>query len=189
MANEIGTAQVRGEVTKPGGDRQSIVRGAGNGSATFDDLNLDRRLVSEWRQLCDAGGEALVETVVQNALNEGHAPTMGNVRTEVRNVVFVTRQPEPSPSRPTSYVYATPEKDQENAIWSSICSGILNERNIRPDPVKAADAVPADKKLWASSQVARQTTWLSQFTDALIEDVQKSVPEDCAPVEENARSR
>lgn len=188
MANEIDAAQARGEVAKPGGDRQSIVRDADNGSATFDDLDLDRRRVSEWRQLRDAGGEALVERVVQNALSEGRAPSMGNVHTEVRNVIYVTR-PEPSPSRPMSYVYATPEKDQENAIWSSICYGILNERNIRLDPVKAAAVVPADKNLWASYQVARQITWLSQFTDALIEDVEKSLPEDCAPVEENARSR
>jgi hypothetical protein len=49
--------------------------------------------------------------------------------------------------------------------------------------------VPADEKLWASDHLARQITWLNQFTDALIEDVQKSLPEDCAPIEENARPR
>jgi hypothetical protein len=72
MANEIDAAQARGEVAKPGGDRQGIVQDADNGSATFDDLDLDRRRVSEWRQLRDAGGEALVERVVQNALVNRH---------------------------------------------------------------------------------------------------------------------
>jgi hypothetical protein len=124
-------------------------------------------------------------------LNEGRAPTMGNIRTEVRNVTFMKRSEPSKPNKPLVLEgQRFTEEVQQTALWWAVRHGILNEVNTQTKPVEAAAAVPADKKLWARDQVARQITWLSQFTDALIEDVQKSVPEeDCARVEENARSR
>jgi hypothetical protein len=41
-------------------------------SLNFDDLGLDRRRVSEWRETRDAGEEA-VEEAIQGALSEGRA--------------------------------------------------------------------------------------------------------------------
>jgi N6-adenosine-specific RNA methylase IME4 len=74
MADEIDRGQERGDVSVAGGDRQTIVRTSDNAPATFDDLDIDRRRVAEWREIRDAG-ESVVEAVIRRALDEGHAPT------------------------------------------------------------------------------------------------------------------
>jgi hypothetical protein len=63
LCEEIDAAQDRGEVATDatgGGRPAKTCPGSGQvpKPATFDDLDLDRRRVHEWRQLRAAGGEA-----------------------------------------------------------------------------------------------------------------------------------
>lgn len=171
LANEIDAAQERGEVAKPGGDRDSIVQTSDNRTeATFEDLNLDRRRVAEWRQLRDAGGEPLVEKVIQGALSEGRPPKASDIRNEVRKLTVMTRaRTIPERIIPTTVVRHDPEEAERNKLWWSVRHGIFSERNTQPDPVKAAMAVPADMRHWATQQGMRHSRWITKFVDTLEE--------------------
>jgi phage N-6-adenine-methyltransferase len=84
MADEIDAAQARGEVARPGGDRDSIVRAPDNrNEATLDELGVDRRRVAEWRELRDAG-EGVVDQAIQAALDENRAPTNADIHRAVQ---------------------------------------------------------------------------------------------------------
>jgi hypothetical protein len=75
MAREIDAARERGEVQTAGGDRKSIiVRTSDNAPASITDLGLDRRRVAEWRDLADAGEDAVdeaIETASRSAKESG----------------------------------------------------------------------------------------------------------------------
>ena len=183
LADEIDAAQERGEVAKPGGDRDSIVQTSDNRTeATFKDLNLDRRRVAEWRQLRDAGGEPLVEKVIQDALSEGRPPKASDIRNEVR-IITVKTQPVEVAKKIITYVAVDPEQAQQRELWWSIRHGIFSERNTAPDPVEAAMAVPADMRHWVAQQAMRHTRWIAKFADTLLEEVSETLP----PAEEDAR--
>jgi len=51
--------------------------------ASFEELGLDRRRVSEWREVRDAGPE-VVEAAIDSALAEGRAPTKADIAKHVR---------------------------------------------------------------------------------------------------------
>ena len=65
MANEIDRGQERGEIAKDGQHGETV--------HTADSLGLDRRRVSEWREVRDAG-EEVVEGAIRQALEDGQAP-------------------------------------------------------------------------------------------------------------------
>jgi hypothetical protein len=182
MANEIDAAQARGEVAKPGGDRQGIVQDADNGSATFDDLDLDRRRVSEWRQLRDAGGEPLVERVVQNALNEGRAPKVSDIQNEVRKITVRVHPPQVI-ERTVTVGRLDPEETERHNLWWSVRHGIFSEQNTQPDAARAAIAVPADMRGWVAQQAKSHSRWLEKFVDRLLEEASETLP----PAGEDAR--
>ena len=84
MADMLDMGQASGEVARPGGDRDSIAQGAGDRTeATYDDLGISSQRVSEWRDIRDAGEEA-IEDAIQTALDEGRAPTKSDIRNHVR---------------------------------------------------------------------------------------------------------
>jgi hypothetical protein len=184
LADEIDAAQERGEVAKPVDTlRQGpVVRTTDNGPATFDDLNLDRRRVAEWRQLRDAGGEALVEKTIQSALSEGRAPKASDIRNEVLKFTVKTKRVD-IPSRTMTYVPIDPEQAQRNQLWWSVRHGIFSERNTQPDPAEVAMAVPADERTWIAQRAMHLSRWIAKFTDTLRETASKTSP----PAEEDAR--
>jgi len=75
MANEADAAQARGELAK-NGQHGEAVQG-------LDSLGLDRRRLSEWRDVRDAG-EQVVEEAIRGALSEGRAPTKADISNHVR---------------------------------------------------------------------------------------------------------
>jgi phage N-6-adenine-methyltransferase len=83
MADEIDRGQEAGEVAKAGGDR-TIVRSEDNGEVTFGDLGISRQRVSEWREIRDAGEDA-VEQAIKATLDEGRAPTKEDIKRAVKN--------------------------------------------------------------------------------------------------------
>jgi phage N-6-adenine-methyltransferase len=84
MADEIDAAQARGEVARPGGDRDSIARTSGNrNEATLDELGVTSQRVAEWRELRDAG-EDVVDQAIQAALDENRAPTNADIQRAVQ---------------------------------------------------------------------------------------------------------
>jgi hypothetical protein len=181
LADEIDAAQERGEVARAEDGRPISVRDADTSPATFDDLNLDRRRVSEWRRLRAAGGEPLVEKVIQDALSEGRAPKASDIRNEVLEFTVKTKRVD-IPSRTMTYVPIGHEQTQRNQLWWSIRHGIFSERNTQPDPAEAALAVPADMRHWVAEQAMRQSCWIAKFTDTLRETAAKTSP----PAEEDA---
>jgi len=82
MANEIDRAQEAGEILKKGDARSQ-----GN-AINLKEAGIDSRRIAEWREVRDAGEDVVNETI-QNALEEGRAPTKteilkaakGNMRT------------------------------------------------------------------------------------------------------------
>lgn len=72
MANEVDAAQRRGEVARHGGDRSKPQ------SSGLENLGLDNRRVSEWREVRDAG-EEVVESAISAALAEGRTPTKNEI--------------------------------------------------------------------------------------------------------------
>lgn len=83
MADEIDKGRELGTLDTKGGDRTSNVQTSDIAPATYEDLGLDRRRVAEWREVRDAGEQA-VEEAIQTALDEGRAPTKADVRNHVR---------------------------------------------------------------------------------------------------------
>lgn len=79
MANEIDRGQAAGEV-RTRADNQHT---QGSGKLNLDEAGIDSRRLSEWREVRDAGPEA-VEQAIQTALDEGRAPTKGDIRAHVR---------------------------------------------------------------------------------------------------------
>jgi hypothetical protein len=63
LADEIDAAQERGEMARAEDGRPTSVRDADTSPATFDDLDLDRRRVSEWRKLREAVAASAPPTV------------------------------------------------------------------------------------------------------------------------------
>jgi phage N-6-adenine-methyltransferase len=63
----------------------SIARNGQHGQAvqTLDSLGLDRRRIAEWREVRDAG-EDRVEQAIQDALDEGRAPTKADIQRNIR---------------------------------------------------------------------------------------------------------
>jgi hypothetical protein len=181
MVEEIDKGQEKGEVAKPH-VHVSDVQTADIRPATFDDLDLDRRRVHEWRKLREAGGEPLVERVIQGALSEGRAPKASDIRNEVLKITTKTERVD-IPSRTMTYVPIDPEQAAQEKLWWSIRHGIFNERNTQPDPIEAAMAVPADKRPWVAEQATRHSRWIAKFTGALRETASKTSP----PAEEDAR--
>lgn len=197
MADEIDAAQERGEIARAdvhGRGIQSSVQTPDTRPVTLAELGLSRQRVAEWRRLRDAGGEPLVENVIQGALAQNQAPTMSGIHQEARNVIFVRRsEPDPSEETPcrtitTDIKFVTPEMLEQDKIWRRV-QVILNTASNPPNPIKAAAAVPEDKKAWITHQVARQITWLEQFIDALIGGRPDAPPGDHAPIEEDADQR
>jgi hypothetical protein len=84
MANEIDAGQERGEVATQERGRPVSVQGSGTSSAaTLDELGVSRQRLSEWREVRDAGPD-VVESAIQEALDEGRAPTKADIRRNIR---------------------------------------------------------------------------------------------------------
>jgi ParB family chromosome partitioning protein len=85
MADEIDTAQQRGEVARAnagGANLSNGARSAGTVPATFGELGISSQRVAEWRELRDAG-ERVIDEAIQAALDEGRAPTNADVQRAV----------------------------------------------------------------------------------------------------------
>jgi hypothetical protein len=86
MANEIDAAQERGELAKADGainpGTSKGVRSSDTFPATYDELGLSRQRVAEWRELRDAG-EPVIDEAIQEALDEGRAPTNADIQRAV----------------------------------------------------------------------------------------------------------
>ena len=90
MANEVDAAQERGEVQRHGGqlprdDQSSDI-------PSIDELGLDRRRLSEWRDMRDAG-EDVANDIINERLAEGRAPTKADIRRRA-----TSQQPAPRPT-------------------------------------------------------------------------------------------
>jgi N6-adenosine-specific RNA methylase IME4 len=81
MANEIDAAKERGDI-KTQSDNQHV---RSSGKLGFEDLGIDRRRVSEWRDIRDAG-EEVVEGAIQKALAEGRAPTKSEILADAKAI-------------------------------------------------------------------------------------------------------
>ena len=94
MADEIDAAQARGEVAKADGvinpGTTKGARTAGTLPATYDELGVCSQRVAEWRDLRDAG-EAVIDDVIEEALNEGRAPTHADIQRAVKGGHHRTR--------------------------------------------------------------------------------------------------
>jgi phage N-6-adenine-methyltransferase len=85
MADEIDAAQQRGEVARAdihGRGIQSSVRTPDTRPASFEELGFSRQRVAEWRELRDAG-EPVIDEAIQEALDEGRAPTNADIQRAV----------------------------------------------------------------------------------------------------------
>ena len=85
MVYEVDAGQVSGEVATADGTThhrpsQEGVQSPDTLPATFTELGVDRRRVSEWRELRDAGGLAIIDEVIDEALMEGRAPTDAHIQ-------------------------------------------------------------------------------------------------------------
>jgi phage N-6-adenine-methyltransferase len=84
MADEIDRGQANGQVARASDGRPESVRGSDTSAPiTYESLGIDRRRVAEWREIRDAGSEA-VEQAIQGALSEGRAPTKSDIRNHFR---------------------------------------------------------------------------------------------------------
>ena len=83
MADEIDTAQQRGEVARreDGTAIRDHVRDPDK-VATYPEIGISRQRVAEWRELRDAG-ESVIDEAIQAALDEGRAPTNADVQRAV----------------------------------------------------------------------------------------------------------
>jgi phage N-6-adenine-methyltransferase len=86
MANEIDAAQERGELAKADGainpGTNKGVRSSDTFPTTYNELGLSRQRVAEWRELRDAG-EVVIDDTIQQALDEGRAPTNADIQRAV----------------------------------------------------------------------------------------------------------
>lgn len=83
MADEIDRGQASGDLARRDFGGANIgVRGSDT-AATYDDIGLDRRRVAEWREVRDAGPDA-VEAAINGALAEGRPPTKADIQKHVR---------------------------------------------------------------------------------------------------------
>jgi hypothetical protein len=189
LADELDAAQERGEVATDatGGGRPPKTcpsNGQVSKPATFGDLSIDRRRVHEWRQLREAGGEALVEKTIQSALSEGRAPKASDIQSAVRKITVKTRwMTIPARIITTTIVPHDHEKEHQKRLWWSVRHGIFSELNTQPNPVEAAMAVPADERAWTAQRAMRHSRWIAKFADTLLEEASKTLP----PAEEDAR--
>jgi phage N-6-adenine-methyltransferase len=85
MVDELEAARRRGEVARHGGDRKSKnkVQSSDIDPATLAELGLSRQRIDEWRELHNAGENA-VEAAIQSAVDEGRAPTNADIQRAVR---------------------------------------------------------------------------------------------------------
>lgn len=85
MANEIDAARGRGELARVGDfvANQWGVRDADTPPATLEELGLSRQRIAEWRDLRDAG-ETVIDDAIEEALNEGRAPTHADIQRAVK---------------------------------------------------------------------------------------------------------
>lgn len=83
MANEIDRGQEAGEIERPGGARNVIVQTSDNEKPSLPELGVSRQRLAEWRELRDAGEEA-VESAISGALEEGQTPTRASIQSHVR---------------------------------------------------------------------------------------------------------
>ena len=92
MANEIDAARGRGELARIGDfvANQWGVRDADTPPATLEELGLSRQRVAEWRDLRDAG-ETVIDDAIEEALNEGRAPTHADIQRAVKGGHHRTR--------------------------------------------------------------------------------------------------
>lgn len=65
------------------GQRRDLVQGLDEVAPSYEDLGIDKRRVSEWREVRDAG-EDVVEAAISEALADGRAPTKADIRNHVR---------------------------------------------------------------------------------------------------------
>ncbi len=59
IGTELKSAQDRGEISQPGGDRQTIVRSADNGRAQLPEIGIPRQRAAEYKALAAAGEDAI----------------------------------------------------------------------------------------------------------------------------------
>jgi phage N-6-adenine-methyltransferase len=94
MANEIDAAQERGELATDatGGGRPSKTcpKSGQVTPTTYPQLGLSRQRVAEWRDLRNAG-EAVIDEAIQEALDEGRAPTHADIQRAVKHGHHRTR--------------------------------------------------------------------------------------------------
>jgi hypothetical protein len=78
MANEIDRGQASGDIARNGQHGEAV--------QTSDSLDLDRRRVSEWRDVRDAGAD-VVEDAISQALADGRPPTKTDIVNRAREAV------------------------------------------------------------------------------------------------------
>lgn len=118
MANEIDAGQKRGDVSRRGDNR--FTRVDRQDSAVYEELGIDHRRVSEWRDVRDAG-EQVVEEAISEALAEGRAPTKADIRRRVA----------PPPPKPL-------QAPSNGLQFARIA--IMNLEQIRDDDVERSEA-------------------------------------------------
>lgn len=128
MANKIDAAQSGGAI-KTRADNQHV---RSSDKLGMDDLGLDRRRVTEWRELRNAGQE------IQGALAEGHPPTKSEIRNDVRGT-FGTGENEWY--TPREYLEAAPKLEMIKTTASAIATSPYLQTRL--DPV-GADAAYSD---------------------------------------------
>jgi hypothetical protein len=90
IVEEYDAAQQRGEVAGEGGDHRSITALSADSDRlpTLEDLDLDRRRMSEWRDMARAGEDAALQ-VISDALDHGREPTKAAVRRAIKEGVGI----------------------------------------------------------------------------------------------------
>jgi hypothetical protein len=76
LAEAIDKGQADGEITAHGGDRSKVH------TTDLADIGVDKRRLSEWRDLRDAGTEA-VDAAIQEQVDEGKAPTKSAIKSRL----------------------------------------------------------------------------------------------------------
>jgi ParB family chromosome partitioning protein len=125
MADEVDRAQEAGEIEQHGGDRKIKIQSSDLDLPTLSDLGIDVRRLHEWREIRDAGPEA-IEKAIQVALEKGRFPTKSGIQNHIRGT-FGTGENEWY----TPELYIDAARDVLGGIDLDPASNIIAQKTVR----------------------------------------------------------
>lgn len=163
MADEVDRGQASGDVagqSSHGRTRNSVRSADTDLPTSYSDLGIDRRRVSEWRELRDAGPEA-VDQAINTALAEERTPTKSEIFKHIRSdnpqtvkaVEEILQKERPEGFRAATHVLGTVED------YAEFCS--------QNDPATVAKAVMDHELDGVRGHIAQIDAWHARFLEHL----------------------